>query len=154
MTSITSVSSSDLKDRRKQLRRRRRMKVLQAIWRSLFVAGMAGGLVWVITLPGWVIRQPEQIDVEGNQLLLTEAILSSLPLSYPQSLLQLKPEELAETLETRASIAEARVTRQLFPPGVTLEIRERKPVAIAISPTGKAENRLGQPLELGYLDET
>jgi cell division protein FtsQ len=132
MTSIASVSQEKLTDRRKQLRRARRIKSFQAIWRSLFVGGMASSLVWAITLPDWVIRQPEQVVIEGNHFLSSKAIRSLLPLSYPQSILRVQPQALAKSLESQAPIAEATVSRQLVPPGLTIQVKERKPVAIAV----------------------
>jgi cell division protein FtsQ len=92
---------------------------------------MATSLVWAITRPDWVIRQPEQIVIEGNHFLSSKAIRALLPLSYPQSLLQLQPQAIAKSLESQAPIAKATVSRQLLPPGLTIQVEERKPVAIA-----------------------
>lgn len=131
MTSITSVSQEELSQRRQQLRRQRRIKNLQSIWRTIAVTGLAAGVTWVITLPGWVIRRPEQVTIDGNKLLSTRSIQTLLPLSYPQSLLQLQPQQLARSLEAKALIAEARVTRQLFPPRLIIQVKERHPVAVA-----------------------
>jgi len=131
MESIASVSQAQITTRRKKLRRARRLKSVQAIWRSLFVSGMASGLVWAITLPDWVIRQPEQVVIEGNEFLSAKAIRLLLPLSYPESILRVQPQAIAKSLESQAPIAEATVTRQLVPPGLTIKVKERKPVAIA-----------------------
>ncbi|MGB3691854.1 MAG: FtsQ-type POTRA domain-containing protein [Spirulinaceae cyanobacterium] len=146
MTSIISVSPAELKNRRQQLQRRRRIKFWQGIWRSLLVTGMAGGLVWAVALPNWVIRKPEQIEIEGNQLLSVQAVRSLIPMSYPQSILQLQPSSVSQGLEDQGPIAEATVTRQLLPPSLTVEVKERKPVAIAL-PTQETDS------EIGYLDE-
>ena len=146
MTSITSVSSAELKNRRQRLQRRRRIKFWQGIWRSLLVTGMAGGLVWAVTLPNWVIRKPEQIEIEGNQLLSVQAVRALIPMSYPQSILQLQPSLVSKGLEDTGPIAEATTTRQLFPPSLTIEVSERKPVAIALP-------NEGTDAEIGYLDE-
>jgi cell division protein FtsQ len=153
MTNIASVSQAQLTTRRKKLRRERRVKSFQALWRSLFVGGMATSLVWAITLPEWVIRQPEQIVIEGNHFLSAQTIRSLLPLSYPQSILKVQPQALANSLESQAPIAEATVSRQLVPPGLTIQVKERKPVAIAQAATPKnAKNSpLNQPA--GLLDE-
>ncbi|MEQ8958535.1 MAG: FtsQ-type POTRA domain-containing protein, partial [Coleofasciculus sp. C2-GNP5-27] len=102
MANIASVSQAQISNRRQQLKRARRVKFFQALWRSLVVGGMASGLIWAITLPDWVIRQPEQIDIEGNQFLSTQAIRSLLPLSYPQSLWRVEPQAIAESLEEAA----------------------------------------------------
>ena len=153
MTNIASVSQAQLTTRRKKLRRERRVKSFQSLWRSLFVGGIATSLVWAITLPEWVIRQPEQIVIEGNHFLSAQTIRSLLPLSYPQSILKVQPQALANSLESQAPIAEATVSRQLVPPGLTIQVKERKPVAIAQAATPKnAKNSpLNQPA--GLLDE-
>lgn len=153
MTSIASVSQSQLTSRRKKLRRDRRIKSFQSIWRSLFVGGMATSLVWAITLPEWVIRQPEQVVIEGNHFLSTQAIRSLLPLSYPQSLLRVEPQAIANSLESKAPIAEATVSRQLVPPSLTIQVKERKPVAIAQSPTLNNTKTTPPTQAAGLLDE-
>lgn len=143
---IASVSPAQISNRRQQLKRARRVKFFQALWRSLMVGGMASGLIWAMTLPDWVIRQPEQIDIKGNQFLSTQAIRSLLPLSYPQSLWRVEPQAIAESLENTAPIAEATVTRQLMPPGLIIQVQERQPVAIAQGQTQTTS-------EPGFLDE-
>ena len=155
MTSITSVSQAELAQRRNQLRRQRRLKAFQAIWRSVLVSGLAGGLFWVITLPDWVIRNPEQIDVEGNQLLSASKVRSLLRLSYPQSLLKLQPQAIAQKLESQAPIAQATVTRQLLPPSLTIQVKERQPIAIAQPPASnkQATASKAKPRPMGLLDE-
>ncbi|MDY7012453.1 MAG: FtsQ-type POTRA domain-containing protein [Cyanobacteriota bacterium] len=129
MTSIASVSPSDLKARRQKLKRRRQLAFLQGLWRSFLVSGLAGGLLWASAQPNWVIRQPEQIEVEGNTLLSPIAIRALLPLSYPQSLWRVQPQVLSRQMQSRAPIAEATVTRKLLPPSLTVEVRERQPIA-------------------------
>lgn len=144
MTSIASVSPSDLKARRQQLKRRRQLALLQGMWRSLLVSGLAGGLLWASAQPNWVIRQPEQIEVEGNTLLSLGAIRTLLPLSYPQSLWQVQPQVLSHQMQALAPIAEATVTRKLLPPSLTVEVRERQPTVRVVEETD------GQTI--GFLD--
>src|SRR5919199_5050325 len=138
MENIASVSQTELTTRRKKLRRARRIKSFQALWRSLLVGGMATSLVWAITRPDWVIRQPEQIVIEGNHFLSSKAIRALLPLSYPQSILRVEPQVIAKSLESQAPIAKAIVSRQLLPPGLTIQVKERRPVAIAFGSAPKA----------------
>lgn len=114
---------------------------------------MATGLVWAVTLPDWVIRQPEQIVIEGNHFLSRQAIRSLLPLSYPQSLLQIQPQALAKSLESQSPIAKATVSRQLLPPGLTIQVKERKPVAIAQSPAHLNSKTSDSTASMGLLDE-
>ncbi len=131
MTSVESVSRSDLEQRRKMLRTHRRLKMIQAAWQTLVAGGILGGLVWATTQPIWVLRESSQVTIEGNQLLATQAIKSLLPITYPQSLLRIQPEAIATTLESQPTIANANVTRELFPPGLHVQVSERIPVAIA-----------------------
>jgi len=145
MTIIEEVSPAQLADRRQKLRLERRLKILQALWRTVAVSGIAGGVVWAIALPGWVIRQPEQVEIAGNKLLSTEAILSALPIDYPQSLWSLQPQEIARELSAKAPIARATVSRYLLPPRLIVQVLERQPVAIAV-------NSPGEPKVLGLLD--
>ena len=130
MTSISSVSQNELAQRRQKLRQERRLKALQTSWRTIAVSGLAGGLAWVITLPGWVIRQPEQVAIAGNRFLSSQAIQSLLPMAYPQSLLQLEPQAIAAQRESKAPIEDATVARQLFPPRLIVQVKERYPVAM------------------------
>ncbi len=161
MTSIyPSVSRNQLIERRHLLRRQRQIKSLQSIWRSLFLSSLAGSLVWVTAQPNWIIRKPGQIAVEGNQLLSAQSIRSLLSLKYPQSLLRLQPDILAKELESQAPIAEATVTRQLLPPSLNIQVKERQPVAIALYPSSNLrKSNLASSLEpslqgqVGLLDQ-
>ena len=133
MTSIFSVSSTELSHRRKTLRRQRRQQLVCGIWRILAISSLAGGLSWAATQPVWVIKQPEQINIEGNQILSAQGVRSLLSLSYPQSLLRIEPTTVAQQLETKqALIAKASVSRQLFPPSLTVKVEEREPVVTAV----------------------
>jgi cell division protein FtsQ len=132
MPDIVSVSQTELAQRRKKLRRQRQMKILQAIWRTLAVTGLAGGLLWVALQPIWVLKTPEQVVMtSGKQPLSKEAMKSLLDLSYPQSLWRIQPGAIADALKKQPTIAQATVNRRLFPPGLIIEIEERIPVALA-----------------------
>ena len=154
MTSIAPVSQIELTQRRQKLRRQRQVRFFQSSWRSLAITGLAGGAVWVATLPAWVIRKPEQIAIKGNRFISAQTIRTLLPISYPQSLLKIQPQAIADSLKSKAPISEAIVDRQLFPPGLTVRVQERNPVAIAqpsssvsiSSPQPTAAKR-GQPVQ-------
>ncbi len=158
---LSPTSQTDLSQRRQQLRRQRRMRFFRGIWRLSTVAGLAGGLIWLSSHPGWLIREPSQVKVEGNQFLPTQAVRSLLPITYPESLLQVQPQAIAEQLKAKAPIADVIVTRQLFPPGLTVRIRERVPVAITLLSSADAQ-WLSQPAakgqavsnRVGLLDES
>lgn len=155
MTSIAPVSQTELSQRRQKLRRQRRVRFFQASWRSVAVMGLAAGAVWVATLPAWVIRKPEQVTVKGNQFISAQTVRTLLPISYPQSLLKIQPQAIAGALKSRAPIAEATVDRQLFPPGLTVRIQERTPVAISLPQAGMIKTTQStEQNQPGLLDES
>ncbi len=131
MADIASVSRTDLAQRRKKLRRRRRIKVIQTIWQTIAVSALASSLMWVTVQPTWVLKTSKDVEVSGNQLLSTKAVQSLVVLPYPQSLWRIEPSKIAASLQKQPAIAHANVTRRLFPPGLLVEVKERIPVAIA-----------------------
>lgn len=158
---ISPISQADLAQRRQRLRRQRRVRFLQAAWRLLAVGGLAGGLVWVTTLPVWLIRESSQIQVEGNRFLPDQTVRSLMPITYPQSLLRLEPQAIAQQLRAKAPIAEVTVSRQLFPPGLTVRIQERLPVAVTLLTAADAQLLNQRPHQdrastsrIGLLDES
>lgn len=148
-----SVSQADLAQRRRKLRQRRRMKLLQTVWRLLAVGGLAGGVVWVATLPTWVIRQPEQVNIEGNQFIPVSVIRSLLPIPYPQSLWRVEPQAIANELQAKMPLAEVTVQRQLFPPSLAVRLKERRPVAVVL-PTQASRSTESPAAGAVLLDET
>jgi cell division protein FtsQ len=161
MTDISSISRSELAARRRKLRRQRRWRILQTSWQVIAISGLAVGAIWVATLPDWVVRNPEQVEIEGNKILTTDTIRSLLAIKYPQFLLALEPTAIAKRLEdSQAPIAEAQVTRRLFPPGITVHIQERYPVAVVyMIPTAPPANPKqkaappAEPIPVSLLDD-
>lgn len=143
-TSIVSVSRTELDQRRRKLRRQRRIRFFQTLWRTLAVSSIAGGLVWVVRLPIWVIQRPDQVQIEGNRFIPTQTIRSLLPIPYPQSLLRVEPQKIAHELKAKAPIADVRVNRHLFPPSLTVQVKERYPVAIAYISRADAQTSIIQ----------
>lgn len=153
MAGIISVSRMDLAQRRQKLRRQRHVKIIQAIWRSFAISSLAGGLLWLAIQPMWVLSASKQIVMKsGNQLLSDEAIQSLVVLSYPQSLWRVQPSLIANSLKQQPTIAQATVSRRLFPPGLIIEIKERVPVAIAQTPNQKKTGTSNQQVSVGLLD--
>lgn len=147
MASFASVSETELGQRRQQLQRLRRARLATVVWQLLAASGMAGGLVWWIAQPTWLIARSEQVKVEGNHWLSDKAVRSLMPLSYPQSLWGIQPQALASKLEATGPIAKAKVTRNLFPPSLTVEVAERLPVAVAqprvVTTAGSDKQKVG-----------
>lgn len=145
MTEFVSPSPENLASRRQDLRRQRRRRNLQKLWRSSVIVGLAIAGVWGFNHPRWLIQTSEQIAIEGNEYLSDGAIQALLPLDYPRSLLAIEPEALAQVLQAQAPIAEVTVKRQLFPPRLTVHLQERAPVALT-----RAGSKSAQPD--GFLD--
>ncbi|MEH1788115.1 FtsQ-type POTRA domain-containing protein [Nostoc sp.] len=146
MAGIISVSRTDLAQRRQKLRRQRQMKIIQAIWRTFAITGLAGGLLWVAIQPVWMLKAPKQIVMKsGNKLLSDQTTQSLLVLSYPQSLWRIEPSAIANSLKKQPTIAQAIVRRRLFPPGLIIEIQERVPVAVT-------QTRGNNKVTIGLLD--
>ncbi|MFB2738231.1 cell division protein FtsQ/DivIB [Umezakia ovalisporum] len=135
MAGIVSVSQKYLSQRRQKMRRRQQIKIIQAIWRTILTSALTGGLLWVALQPIWVINAPKQIVMKsGNQLFSQAAIQSVVVISYPQSLWRIQPHDIANSLKQQPTIAQATVSRRLFPPGLNIEIQKRVPVAITQNP--------------------
>jgi cell division protein FtsQ len=152
MTRVSPLSRDQLTARRQTLRRQRRISISQALWRFWALSGITGAIFWGFTRPTWQIDGPQQINVSGNQLLSDEIVQNLVPLSYPQPLMKVEPEVLAQQLRDRGPIVSAEVTRQLVPPRLNVRVEERVPVAVVL-PVGQGEP--GSPtqyLPAGFLD--
>jgi cell division protein FtsQ len=130
-TTSEPISITDFTERRKQLRHKLRVKFLQHIWQFLFISGLTGGMLWVATLPDWILRSANQVDIEGNRLLTRESLQKLVPVAYPQSIFQVQPVAIAAKLEATAPVRSVIVTRTLFPARITIQVQERDPVAKA-----------------------
>jgi cell division protein FtsQ len=157
MAGIVSLSRTDLESRRKKLRHKRLLKVIQTVWRGVALSGFAGSLLWVAIQPIWVLSDPsKQIMITGNKLLTDKGIQSLLlqynpTLSSPQSLLRIDPTTIAKSLNRQEIIVQARVSRSLFPPGLIVQVVERKPVAIAQKMPPDGDTSINR-VSLGLLD--
>jgi len=133
MTNLATPSPEELADRRRTLKRQRRIRNLQHLWRIVAITGLAAGSIWLIRNPFWLLlRDQHQVIIDGNEMLSDDAIHEVLALEYPQRIFDIEPERLVELLRTEAPVAHAQVTRQLFPPRVEITLQERIPVAVTV----------------------
>jgi cell division protein FtsQ len=153
MAGIVSISRTILARRRQKLRKKRQLKFIQTIWQTLAVTSLAGGLLWIAIQPIWVLKSPKDVVISGNQLLSDKEVKSLLVLSYPQSLWRIEPSRIADSLQQQPSIAQASVSRRLFPPGLVVQLQERTPVAIAQTRREPANSKNGNTkVIMGLLD--
>ncbi|MEM6838961.1 MAG: FtsQ-type POTRA domain-containing protein [Cyanobacteria bacterium P01_C01_bin.120] len=133
MTPLVTPSAEELSERRRSLRKQRRVRNLQNIWRVLAISGLAAGAFWLIRNPFWLLlHHPDQVVIDGNKMLTDASIHELLALEYPQRIFDIEPEALIERLSTQAPIDQVWVSRQLFPPRMAVVVQERLPVAVTI----------------------
>ncbi len=153
MYSKTAVSTTRLKYRRDEIKNQRRWRDTVSILRSLLIMSLTGGIFSVLTLPHWVIRDSQQIKIEGNDLLTDEELHSLIPLQYPQSLLKLSTSQLTEDLQKKVPLANIIVTKELLPPSLTIKVTEKKPVAMAFTSILSPKTKKLELKQIGYLDK-
>lgn len=139
-------------DRRRQLKRQRRSQFWKAAWRTSALLSLTLGLGWFFDRPEWQIQKANQVEILGNSQLSTQSLETFLPLTFPTSLLRVKPAEIKTMLEQNTHADRVSVYRQLFPSRIVVQIQERPPVAIVPCPNCLlvAKNPTSpQPITLG-----
>lgn len=139
---------NEIQDQRQALKRQKQLAKMQGVWRSMLMVGFTTGLIWSSFQPQWTINELEQVEIQGNEYLSTEAIKNIVKETTEQSIITLTPDRIESILQNQAPISQVTVSRDLYPPRVTIAIEERPPVALTL-PNPTAIN----PLEEGYLDE-
>jgi cell division protein FtsQ len=142
-----SFTGEELRDRRRQLRKERQVRTLKVSWQVLLLGTIVGGVVWGVTRPDWTISKPQQVSIAGNQALTEGAVRNMLGLRYPASLLQIEPQALHAKLLAQGSVVQANVYRELMPPRLYVQIRDRLPVATV-------DRSINNKITKGLLDET
>jgi cell division protein FtsQ len=145
MAGITSTTRAELTQRRKLLRRQRRAQRWRSVARFLVVSGLAALALWSLRQPIWVIRDANQLRVEGNQFLSVQTIRNLVPIQYPQSIFRTQPGAIAAALKSKAPLSYVQVDRQLFPPELIVHVREQTPVAAVHSKSQKGGQPTPQP---------
>ncbi len=145
------ISASEIKERRQRLKKERSARHREMFFRFVVILGASVGVFWWITLPQWVLDSAEQINVNGNELLSDDEIRQLIPLEYPQPILTLSGDKLAQDLNQKAPLQDITVIKQILPPSVTIEVREKQPVALAFGAiTG--ENGQVSTGHIGYIN--
>jgi cell division protein FtsQ len=141
-------------DRRKQLKNQRRSQFLQSTWRTCAILSCAIGLGWLFSKPEWQLRNTNQVQILGNSQISSQTIEAFLPLSFPTSLLRVKPGDIKASLKKHTHLDQVFIKRQLFPPHVDIQVQERLPIAVTtcrrcVLVANWVE---GQPITLGPTD--
>ena len=132
-------------ERRRQLRQQRRRERLRQLWRITLLSVTATGLGWVLLREGWVLRNPDQIEVLGSSQVHREQVIREAHLQLPLSLLSLKPQELAQRLSAGLPVEQVQISRLMLPPRLRISLVEREAVA-------QAQRRSNRGMERGFVD--
>ncbi len=132
-------------ERRRQLRQQRRQERLRQLWRITLFSAAAAGLGWGLLREGWVLRNPDQIEVLGSSQVSREQVIREAQLQLPQPLLSLKPQDLAQRLAAGLPVEQVQVSRLMLPPRLRISLVEREAVA-------QAQRRTSKGMERGYVD--
>jgi cell division protein FtsQ len=132
-------------ERRRQLRQQRRQERLRQLWRISLFSVAAAGLGFGLLREGWVLRNPDQIEVLGSSQVTREQVIREAQLRLPQPLLGLKPQELTQRLSTSLPVEQVQVNRLMLPPRLRISLVEREAVA-------QAQRRGSRGIERGYVD--
>ncbi|MFM9046954.1 MAG: cell division protein FtsQ/DivIB [Cyanobium sp.] len=134
-------------ERRRQLRRQRRMERLRDGWRVLVYGALATGLGFVVLREGWTIQEPSQVEVSGSRLVSREQVIEAAALRFPLPLLTLQPRLLRSNLANALPVEQVKVTRLMMPPRLRVELVDREAVA-------RAQRRTTHGVESGFVDRT
>ena len=118
-------------ERRRRLRQERRQERLIQLWRLVFFLLTATGLSWLLLTLGWSLRSASQIQISGSQRMDENVVVKAAGLSFPQSLLSLEPGQIETKLMQELPVQEVSVQRRLLPPGLDIQLVERRPIAAA-----------------------
>lgn len=120
----------NIRDRQQQLIRQRKQKFRRRAWRTLVILGMTIGLGWAVCQPEWQIQQSNQVTLKGNEEIDSQTLEHLMVLEFPTSLIRFQPQTLISQLKNNAHVSHVIVTRKLFPPRVSVVVRELPPVAM------------------------
>ncbi|MCS7030360.1 MAG: FtsQ-type POTRA domain-containing protein [Gloeomargarita sp. SKYG116] len=122
----------DFRQRRQQMRRQQRYRLLLEVWQTLATVGTTAGLAWLVQHPSWWVVRPEQVVIHTDGLLTEARVRQWLQFDQPQPLWQLSPTVLTARLQQQPVVAQVRVRRQAFPARVDIWVQERQPVAVLV----------------------
>ncbi len=132
-------------ERRRLMRRQRRLELLRNAWRLLVLLGLSGGLGYALLRQGWTLTSPNQVEVIGSRQVSREQVVMAAELHFPLPLLTLQPRQVAEDLTAALPVEQVQVSRLMAPPRLRVTLVDRQAVA-------RAQRRTSQGLESGYVD--
>ena len=132
-------------ERRRQIRQQRRQERLRNLWRLIVFSAIAAGTGYALLRAGWVLSEPQQVEVVGSRQVGREQVIKAAGLRFPTPLLGLHPRRLASELTAALPVEQVQVSRLMAPPRLRVAVVDREAVARARRLTGKG-------LESGFVD--
>ncbi|MGB0278295.1 MAG: hypothetical protein ACPF98_05920, partial [Prochlorococcaceae cyanobacterium] len=86
--------------RRRDLRRRKRVHFAAQLWSLLLLLSASAGLGWLLLRHGWLLRTPEQVQLTSRSPFNREQVISAAGLRFPVALLSLDGASLLVTFIT------------------------------------------------------
>ena len=133
--------------RRRDLRRRKRVHFAAQIWSLLLLLSASAGLGWLLLRHGWLLRTPAQVQLTSSSPFSREQVINAAGLEFPVALLSLDGASLQGRLGSKLPVEDISLQRQLWPPQLLIDLRLRQAVA-------RAQRQTPQGLESGYVDRT
>ena len=133
--------------RRRELRRRKRMHLAAQLWSLLLLLSASAGLSWLLVRHGWLLRTPAQVQLSDRSPFSRDQVISAAGLRFPLELLSLDGASMQQRLGANLPVENISVQRQLWPPKLLIDLRLRQAVA-------RAQRQTPQGSETGYVDRT
>ena len=133
--------------RRRELRRRKRLHFAAQLWSLLLLLSASAGLGWLLLRHGWLLHSAEQVQLSSRSPFSREQVISAAGLRFPVALLNLDGASLQRQLGTNLPVEDIRLQRQLWPPELLIDLRLRQAIA-------RAERQTSEGIETGYVDRT
>ena len=131
-------------ERRRALRKQKRLELLLNCWRTLALLGLSTGLGWLLLRHGWILKGTEQVVVLGKTGISPELVSRIGQFTFPQPLLEVDPSGLENRLRSNLPVQSARVSRQVLPARLEITLVGKTPVARGIrqTPRGREEGMI------------
>ena len=139
------MSAAPGAERRRQIRQQRRQERLRNLWRLVVFTAMAAGAGYALLRFGWVLNQPQQVEVVGSRQVSRDQVIQAAGLRFPTPLLSLQPRRIATELSEALPVEQVQVSRLMAPARLRVALVDREAVARAQRLTGKGP-------ESGFVD--
>lgn len=130
---MTTHPYPDLKRKLRLLRAIQRKRYGRYLWRSVLLSTFAGGILAVAVSPQWYIKEESQIVLNGDRYMDSAQIYNAVRFPYPQPLAIVPSQKITRQLKLIPAVESVRVTKKIFPPSINIHLKERVPVATAVS---------------------